>query len=88
MESISGYFGYTKQAQLLIEEVRKCGGIKAAINRLNQQPEEKTRGIIGDLFSSASSMKPFFSSSFKRIERILGVIPSIDSRRRLKRVIL
>lgn len=31
-----------EEVQLLIEEVRKCGGIKAAINRLNQQAEEKT----------------------------------------------
>jgi hypothetical protein len=32
-----------EEAQLLIEEVRKCGGIKAAIRRLNLQPEGKRK---------------------------------------------
>ena len=44
--------------------------------------------IIGDLFSSEHSINPSFSSSFKRIERTLGVRPGIDSKSRLKRSIL
>jgi hypothetical protein len=32
-----------EEAQLLIEEVRNVGGIKAAIRRLNQQPEGKRK---------------------------------------------
>jgi hypothetical protein len=32
-----------EEAQLLIEEVRKCGGIKAAIRRLNLQSEGKRK---------------------------------------------
>ena len=44
--------------------------------------------IIGDLFSLAHSIKSSFSSSFRRIERTLGVRPGIDSRSRLKRTIL
>ena len=46
------------------------------------------RTIIGDLFSSGHSMKPSFSNCFRRIDNTLGVRPAIDSRRRLKRVIL
>ncbi len=44
--------------------------------------------LIGDLFSSAHSMNPSFSSCLRRIERTLGVRPGIDSRSRLKRTIL
>ena len=44
--------------------------------------------IIGDLLSSMHSIKSSFSSSFKRIERTLGVRPWIDSKIRLKRFIL
>lgn len=44
--------------------------------------------LIGDLFSSAHSINPSFSSCFRRIERTLGVRPGIDSRSRLKRTIL
>lgn len=32
-----------EEVQLLIEEVLKCGGIKTAIKRLNQKPEEEKR---------------------------------------------
>jgi hypothetical protein len=38
-----------EEAQLLLEEVRTCSGIKAAIRRLKQQPgEEKRRRGIRD----------------------------------------
>ena len=44
--------------------------------------------IIGGFFFSAHLIKPSFSSSFRRIERTLGVRPGIDSKIRLKRSIL
>ena len=44
--------------------------------------------IIGDFFFSTHSIKPSFSSSFRRTERTLGVRPRMDSSSRLKRPIL
>lgn len=44
--------------------------------------------VIGDLFSSADSMKPSFSNCFRRIDNTLGVRPAIDSKILLKRSIL
>lgn len=39
--------------------------------------------IIGDFFFSTHSIKPSFSSSFRRIERTVGVRPRMDSSSRL-----